>query len=53
MSTLLDYTVRISLILSIALVVARMARHKSAALRHLILACGMFCAAALPVLNLV
>jgi len=52
MTALLDYTLRISLILSIALVVTYFVRGKSAAFRHAVLTSGVFCAAALPIFKI-
>jgi beta-lactamase regulating signal transducer with metallopeptidase domain len=51
MTELFDYTIRMSVILSIALFLARMLRRQSASLRHLILASAVFCAASLPLFN--
>jgi beta-lactamase regulating signal transducer with metallopeptidase domain/protocatechuate 3,4-dioxygenase beta subunit len=48
---LLDYTLRVSIVLILALVAARILRSQSASLRHLVLAAGMLCAAMLPFLT--
>jgi beta-lactamase regulating signal transducer with metallopeptidase domain len=51
MIELLHYTFRMSLMLAIALTATRLLRRQSAALRHLALASGIFCAAAVPIFN--
>jgi beta-lactamase regulating signal transducer with metallopeptidase domain len=51
MTTFLDYTIRMSVILSIALLSMRLLRRQSAALRHLVLSGAILCAAVLPIFN--
>jgi TonB family protein len=53
MNPLLDSTIRISLILLLALGVTSLLRRHSAALRHWMLATALLCAAVMPVLTLV
>jgi beta-lactamase regulating signal transducer with metallopeptidase domain/protocatechuate 3,4-dioxygenase beta subunit len=51
MTTLLDYSIRMSVVLALALLGARLLRRQSAAMKHLILAAAMLVAAVLPIFN--
>lgn len=53
MTVLLDATLRVSVILLAALGLAAVLSHRSAALRHWVIAAGLACAAAAPLLPLV
>jgi beta-lactamase regulating signal transducer with metallopeptidase domain len=51
MTALFEYTIRMSVILSVALLGSRLIRRQSAALRHFVLASAMFFTALLPIAN--
>ena len=53
MMWLLETTVKMSLVLSIGLAAATLARHRSAALRHWVIAATVVCAGGIPVFGLV
>ena len=51
MNLLVDSTIKVSLVIVVALGVRRLMRHRSAAVRHWVLSVAIACAAALPILG--
>ncbi len=52
MNLVLDSTIKVSLVLLIGMAIASLLRRRSAAVRHCVLATAIFCATAVPVLEL-